>query len=373
MRRIKSLARVLCLSLIIPVFMMTSCDRLIGKETTLSSSVETSPTTTAIPTDTPTPTPTFTPTPSPSPTPTPEPTPTEILISFIGDTTLGEQKTHAGASYCFTNVVGTNYSYPFRFAKEYLEKDDMTLVNLEGPLTTSTKLRPDRDIYLKGDPRFVEVLKQGSVECANLANNHQYDYTEEGAQETRNTLDQAGITWSDSTHFSTYEVKGVKIGMAGFNFTYERKQYYNAIDQLREEGCDIVIISSHIGVEKMYEPENAAIELAHDIIDYGADIYVGSHPHRLQPVEFYNGKYIIYSESNFCFGGQPWLSDPDTAIFQCAFYVEDGRVKYSRMECIPFSMRSTGDGNDYSPMAYQKGSEEYSRVMKKLHWADENE
>ncbi|MBR4818848.1 MAG: hypothetical protein IKZ74_02200, partial [Clostridiales bacterium] len=63
----------------------------------------------------------------------------------------------------------------------------------------------------------------------------------------------------------------------------------------------------------------------------------------------------------------------DTAIFQCTFTVDDGHLVSSRMECIPFSMRSSSDGNDYCPMPYEKGSEEYARVMRKLHWSDENE
>ncbi|MBO4928249.1 MAG: CapA family protein [Clostridiales bacterium] len=329
-----------------------------------SESADTSATTPA-PTDTPTPTPTF--------TPTPTPTPTEILVSFIGDTTLGEQRSHAGEWYCFTSVVGDNYSYPFSKSVEYLANDDMTLCNLEGPLTKSNNLRPDREIYLKGDPKYVQVLKEASIECCNLSNNHAYDYMDEGLNETRDVLDAAGIKWSDSDYYAIYEVKGVKIGMAGFNFTYERQPYYNAIDWLREHGCNIVVISCHIGVERMYEPEDSAIELAHDIIDYGADIYVGSHPHRLQPVEYYHNKYIIYSESNFCFGGQPWLSDPDTAIFQCTFTVDEGHVVGSRMVCIPFSMRSSDEGNDYCPKPYEPGTEEYARVMRKLRWSDENE
>ena len=110
---------------------------------------------------------------------------------------------------------------------------------------------------------------------------------------------------------------------------------------------------------KYMKPYNKSVDFV------GADIYVGSHPHRLQPVEYYNGKYIIYSESNFCFGGQPWLSDPDTAIFQCTFSVFEGKVVGNRMECIPFSMRSTSSGNDYCPMPYEKGTEEYDRVMEK--------
>ncbi len=323
--------------------------------------------TAATPTDTPTPTPTDT------PTPTPTPTPTEILISFIGDTTLGEQRDHRGTSYCFTSVVGDNFSYPFSKALPYLEADDMTLCNLEGPLTKSENLRPEREIYLKGDPKYVQVLKEASIECVNLANNHTYDYMDEGLNETRRVLEENGILWSDSTSYAIYETKGVKIGMAGFSFTLERDPYYRAIEWLREQGCAIVIISCHIGIERMYEPEQDAIDLAHDILDYGADIYVGSHPHRLQPVDYYNGKYIIYSESNFCFGGQPWLSDPDTAIFQCTFTIDDGHLTGSRMECIPFSMRSTSEGNDYCPMPYEKGTDEYARVMQKLHWSDANE
>lgn len=348
----------------------SSCKKPQNDETSLTPSQQSWATETSA---TPTPTPTPLPTETPTPTPSPVPTPTEILISFIGDTTLGEQRDHAGMPYCFSSKVGDNYSYPFSKALPYLQADDMTLCNLEGPMTTSTSIRPEREIYLKMNPKYVEVLKEGSIECCNLANNHMLDYTEEGHLETRKVLEDAGIVWSDNSYYNVYEVKGVKIGMAGFNFTYERSLYYNAIDVLRNKGCDIVIISCHIGVERMYEPEQAAIDLAHDIIDYGADIYVGSHPHRLQPVEFYNGKYIIYSESNFCFGGQPWLSDPDTAIFQCTFSVMDGKVVGNRMECIPFSMRSTSDGNDYCPMPYEKGTEEYDRVMKKLRWSDENE
>ncbi|MBR3057003.1 MAG: CapA family protein [Clostridiales bacterium] len=364
-------------AILIGCLFLASCSSF-GKVTTrtsesadLSSKITTTTASEITVSPTPEPTPTDTPTPTPSPSPTP--TPLAVLVSFIGDTTLGEQDIHAGESFSFTKTVGTDYARPFSKALPYLENDDMTLCNLEGPLTTATEQRPEREIHLKGDPRFVEVLKQGSVECVNLANNHTRDYLEAGLSETRKTLEEAGIKWSDSSSFSIYEVKGVKIGMAGFNFVYERKQYYDAIDYLREKGCEIVIISAHLGVEKMYEPEDKAVSLAHDIIDYGADIFVGSHPHRLQPIEFYKSKYIIYSESNFCFGGQPWLSDTDTAIFQCTFIIEDGRVKESRMECIPFSMRSSDSGNDYCPRPYEKGSEAYERVFSKLHWADDNE
>ncbi len=112
----------------------------------------------------------------------------------------------------------------------------MTLCNLEGPMTNSTSLRPEREIYLKMNPKYVEVLKEASIECCNLANNHMLDYTEEGHLETRKVLEEAGIVWSDNSYYNVYEVKGVKIGMAGFNFTYERSLYYNEIDVMRNKG-----------------------------------------------------------------------------------------------------------------------------------------
>jgi poly-gamma-glutamate synthesis protein (capsule biosynthesis protein) len=113
--------------------------------------------------------------------------------------------------------------------------------------------------------------------------------------------------------------------------------------------------------------------MAHDIIDYGADIYVGHHPHRLQPIEFYNGKYILYSLSNFVFGGQPWLTDPDTAIVQCTFTVDLGELIDCRLNVIPYSMTTTFPGNDYCPIPYEPGSDDYYGVLDKLRWSESPE
>src|SRR5690606_1149383 len=139
----------------------------------------------------------------------------------------------------------------------------------------------EKEIVFKGPPEYVEILELGSVEAVNLANNHTYDYWDSGLNDTREVLENAGILWSDNVSDSFFEVDGVKIGMAGFNFPYQMQPIYDAIDALRDAGSDIVIISIHSGTERMYEPDSVGINMAHDIIDYGADIYVGHHPHRL--------------------------------------------------------------------------------------------
>lgn len=311
-------------------------------------------------------------TPTPTSTPTPTPTAKDIVVSFLGDCTLGQNKDLGNADYSFMNVIGTNYEYPFKNAFDVLSTDDLTLANLEGPLTESTGFR-EKEIVFKGSPEYVDILSLGSVEAVNLSNNHAYDYWDKGLADTKDVLDDAGILWSDNTTYAIYEVDGVKIGMAGFTFPWQLEPIYKAIDSLRADGCEIVIITVHTGVERMYEPESVAVNMAHDIIDYGADIYVGHHPHRLQPIEYYNGKYILYSLSNFVFGGQPWLTDPDTAIVQCTFTVDLGELIGCRLNVIPYSMTTTFPGNDYCPTPYAPGSDDYYEVLEKMCWSESPE
>jgi hypothetical protein len=317
---------------------------------------------------------TATPTPTPSTTPTPTPTPSQIdvTVSFAGDCTLGQNKGIENNSNSFNKVVGTDYAYPFKNAVDILSQDDLTLINLEGALTDATSAR-DKEFAFKGPMEYVDILTLGSVEAVNLANNHSYDYADAGLNDTKDTLDAAGILWSVGSSYAIYEVDGVQIGMAGFVFPYQLQPIYDAIDSLRDQGCDIVIISVHTGVERMYEPEGQAVNMAHDIIDYGADIYVGHHPHRLQPIEYYNGKYILYSLSNFTFGGQPNLTDPDTAIVQCTFSLsyETHEVVGNTLQVFPYSMTSDFPDNDYCPIPYSKDSEGYQRVMDKLNWTNQ--
>ena len=68
------------------------------------------------------------------------------------------------------------------------------------------------------------------------------------------------------------------------------------------------------------------MNLAHSAIDNGADLVLGHHPHVLEGIEVYNGKNIVYSLGNFCFGGNSNPSDKDTMIFQQTFTVQNGEL-----------------------------------------------
>ena len=233
------------------------------------------------------------------------------------------------------------------------------------------------DLTLTEDARSSSSMLQiAGIEAVNIANNHTKDFKLEGLEDTRDNLDEYGIIWSDADNVAIYETPdGIKIGMFGIGNSGTLDQGKACIDELKEMGANIIIASCHWGVEKMYTPNNDQISLAYGLIDYGADIVIGTHPHRLQPIEEYNGKYICYSLSNFCFGGNNILSDPDSCIIQCTFIMDsEGQscVDY-KLSVIPYSQTSTRPGNDFCPAPYEWGTEEYYRVLSKLGWSNEDE
>ena len=303
-----------------------------------------------------------------------EPEKTKLLVSFIGDCTLAEALQWKGSSKGFEAVVGDDYKYCFKNAVEVLSEDDMTLANFEGTLTNVTQHRT-KEFCFAASPEYVNILTEGSIECVNLANNHTDDYWDQGKADTRSALEGAGILWSDETATAIYECKGIKIGMAGTTFPTNREAMFNAIDELRAEGCQIVIISCHWGIEKDYKPRSDQVSLGHDLIDHGADIVIGTHPHRLQPIELYNGRYIAYCLSNFCFGGNTGLGDPDSVILQCEFTMDptDSKVESYELNVIPYCQTTVWPGNDYCPRPYEWASEDYYRVMERLEWSQEDE
>jgi len=92
---------------------------------------------------------------------------------------------------------------------------------------------------------------------------------------------------------------------------------------------------------------------------------VGHHPHVLQGIEKYNGKYIVYSLANFCFGGNSNPSDKDTMIFQQTFTIQNQEVeKDDNIQIIPCSVSSESGYNNYQPTPAE--GEEKDRIQEKI-------
>ena len=296
-----------------------------------------------------------------------------ILISFIGDVTLCSDARGGHSARSFGNVVGDDMDYCFQNCKDILQSDDLTIANLEGAVTTRTSHKSKQFVF-KMKPESMQMLVNAGIEAVNLANNHSMDFFEAGYQDTKDNLDSYGIVWSDQKTSSTYQIGDYLIGMFGICDWDNANLAYQRIEELKNQGCNIIIATCHWGTEATYTPNSKQIYLGHSLIDHGVDIVIGGHPHRLQPIEKYNGKWIAYSISNFCFGGNLGLSDPDTLILQCNFVMdsETGNCVDYRLNVIPFSQTSSS-GNDFCPVGYAWGSDKYYRVLSRLGWSQEDE
>lgn len=279
---------------------------------------------------------------------------TQILISGAGDVTLGSdvsQPTDLNFDTMYEEV--SDPAYFLKGVSSVFDADDMTLVNLEGTLSEQGE-RQDKTYAFRGDPAYVDILKEGSVEAVAFANNHCQDYGEISYTDTMKYLDEAGIVYSSFDIVGIYETKGKKIGMVSVSelrgYDQASELITQGIEKLRENDADAVIVSIHGGIEHEYSVDDEMKRIAHFAVDEGADLVLCHHPHVLQGVEKYNNVYIAYSLGNFCFGGNTNPSDKDTMIFQKTFtFVDDALVLDDAVKAIPCSVSSTSSRNDYQP------------------------
>jgi poly-gamma-glutamate synthesis protein (capsule biosynthesis protein) len=185
------------------------------------------------------------------------------------------------------------------------------------------------DVPLSCDPSYVPLLKANNNTVASLANNHAFDYGIEGMKDTVKNLNDAGITpigageTEDEAHQAVVkEINGRKITILNYmdsnnfaEYSYDVMPYangstpgYSAYDsadaqkQIAEHNdSDMIIAYLHFGNEYSNSPNEDQVKIAHELIDYGADVVLGSHPHVTQGIEVYKGKPVFYSLGNFIF------------------------------------------------------------------------
>lgn len=278
-----------------------------------------------------------------------------ITISAAGDCSLGNYyQQEYYASFDQTYEKNGDMGYFFQNVRDIFEADDMTIVNLEGVLTTSEEPEEGRTFNIKGDPSYVGILTAGNVEAVSMANNHRLDYGEAGTEDTVKVLEEAGIVYAYDKIVGMYEVKGINIGIVSVNEVAWGDKcgalIESGIGLLKEQEADLIIACCHWGVEKEHYTEEYQNELGRICIDAGADLVLGHHPHVLQGIEEYQGKYIVYSLANFCFGANRNPSDKDTMIFQQTFTFADGVLQEGRQaRVIPCSVSSVKERNNYQP------------------------
>lgn len=294
--------------------------------------------------------------------------PVSLTVSVVGDCTLG---TDEAFDYDTSlNAYFDNYGKDYFLAnvKSIFSADDLTIANFEGVLTDSED-RADKQFAFKAPASFAGILKSGSVEAVNMANNHSRDYGEQSFADTLEALDAEGIVHFGYDETAVMEIKGVKVGLVGIyelsDHLERTQQLKDNIARVKDEGAQLVIVIFHWGNELETVPDSNQTALGRLAIDLGADLVCGHHPHVLQGIESYKGKRIVYSLGNFCFGGNSAPSDMDTLIFQQTFTItEDGVQTDDDVTLIPCSISSAYGYNNYQPTPSQ--GEEAERILAKI-------
>lgn len=295
-----------------------------------------------------------------------------VTISATGDVTIGGDTRKSGKNVFDKQLEKEErgLNFPMENVKAIFEADDMTIVNFEGTLT-ETKSATKNTYSFAAPPEYVQVLTSGDIEAVSLENNHILDHGDQGYTDTCQALSGAGIVYSGHLGSGTFVTDtGVHIGMLSYQtFNGNYANIYESIEgdiaALRQAGCQIVIVSYHWGEEKDYIPNERQVPLGHATIDAGADLVIGHHSHRMNPIEEYKGKYICYSLGNFSFAGNVRPDDMDTYIFQQRFRVmPDGTAQNEGFRIIPCSISSEETFNDFKPTPMDES--ESARVVERL-------
>lgn len=300
----------------------------------------------------------------------------EALLTFVGDCMLADEWGKDDFNSAFEkNGAG----YFLKKVKSLFVADDLTIANLEAPLTNSTKPYPKGEnkagetplyYWYKGLPEYAKILVDGSVEIVNTANNHAHDFGDIGMSDTKNTLDEYEIEHFGYETTVIREINRIKIGFFGFAFNSNYDDISNVIAKLKNDGAKIVIAAFHEGADfAQYETTENQKAAAHNAIDAGADAVIEHHSHLIQGTEVYKGKFIAYSLANFCYGGQTTFRDYDTMIVQLKIVKKTGKDQYNiTHEIIPASVSYADGYNNYQPTILK--GEEGKRVLDRIKELD---
>ncbi|SFB33700.1 poly-gamma-glutamate synthesis protein (capsule biosynthesis protein) [Cohnella sp. OV330] len=272
-----------------------------------------------------------------------------VSLAFVGDilpaSTVGKLIEQYGVDY------------PFKLAKPLLESADIAAGNLEAPITTRGTPAENKQFVFKGKPEYLAGLKNAGLDVVSLANNHTLDQGWEGLSDTMDALDDIklkhmGSGADDKEAFEPVYIEhnGITVAYIGVSNvvpdgswkagpdhpgvaeTYDTTRAVAAVKKAREL-AEIVVVMVHWGNERADTPKDAQFNVGHTLIDAGADLIVGSHPHVLQGFEAYKGKWIAYSLGNFVFTTkQEYSKTQDTGVLT-ATCTADGkcRLKFDPM------------------------------------------
>ncbi len=259
-----------------------------------------------------------------------EAAPLSVSVLFAGDILFSD---HVLNAYSKAGGVSGILDEGFRSA---IADADYFAANEEFPFSSRGTAAPDKQYTFRLPEEKVSIMNELGVDLVTLANNHALDFGTDALLDTCSTLDQAGILHvgagansEEARKPEIVELNGIRIGFIGASrvipvsswtaganspgmlTAYDDTLLRRTIEETRPL-CDYLVVYLHWGVERAEMPVDHQTSLGRRCIDSGADLVIGSHPHVLQGLEYYEGKPIVYSLGNFIFGS----SIPKTMLLE---------------------------------------------------------
>ncbi|NLY76661.1 MAG: CapA family protein [Tissierellia bacterium] len=300
---------------------------------------------------------------------------TEATILAVGDVMFHMPQIRAAysstsKSYDFTDV--------FRYVKEHIESADLAIANFES-------VAYGNEFGVSGYPRFnspvetISTLKETGFDILNTGNNHALDQGKQGIINTIDNIQSHGLknigTYKEpGENILIEEVNEIKIAFLSYCYGYnglenllteeERSYMVSTIDEekikddiarAKSMGSDLVSVVIHWGNEYEREPNEYQVELARKMVEWGANIILGSHPHVIQKSQIieYEGKnnFVIYSLGNFLSNqrkstmGNRYTEDGIMVKIQVEKDFNSGQVTIKDIEYIPTWVRKYEQNN----------------------------
>ncbi len=255
----------------------------------------------------------------------------EPLVSLVavGDVMLGRGVGHM--------IDANGPSYPFLRTRDLIRRADVAFANLESPITSRGV--PQGAISLRADPSVAEGLAEAGFDIVSLANNHILDYGEVGLLDTEDALEKMGILYAgleqatrEASGPVMVNVRGLRLAFLAYNHVggydsaadgefggpdyLDPTSVYDDVRSASEE-ADLVFVSLHWGTEYLPVPDDFQREIARGLVEAGADLVVGHHPHVIGAVGSYDDGLVVYSLGNFVFD-QPFSRETAQGLILCA-------------------------------------------------------
>ena len=345
-------------------------------------------------------------------------------IKYIDIVSLGNLIIHQSQINGAKNENGYDFSPSFQYIKEMVSEADISLGILEGALAGG---EPTGYPIFNSPDEVIDSLRDTGIDVVNYANNHIYDYDDEGLQRTieitkEKGLDVLGVkSTEEEKSYLVKEVDGVKIGFASYvfetaavngyktinsnpvsinsenlinTFNYnDLESFYNRIaseiSAMKAEGVEFIIASMHWGEEYNTYIEATQNEIAKKLNELGVDIILGGHPHVIQPYEIIcnesgHSTFVIYSQGNSLSNQSEQeigvAESEDGIMIKFTLEKKDGNVSLKEYKIIPTWVykEEKGDGTYYhkiipveealaNPKEYGINSDVYARLENSLN------